>query len=231
MADDWLGLRGRVCVVTGAASGIGAAIARELCALGARVARSRADVIGVEQIGVVRVVGFVAGDVFAEQKLLPEPGDMGPVPFGRAGVRHGLDQLILGGERGGPTLRLVPDGPVGCQQSCGLFRAGFRGENGGIQDAGIGLGGWFRHKNLRLGGERCFSGSVPQQDALDRAAFRRKKAPWAMKSIRSGGGDCFRAGAWQSRLSQRSGRMAPFRRFDWDAKPFRATYMPRATGR
>jgi NADP-dependent 3-hydroxy acid dehydrogenase YdfG len=35
---DWLGLRGRVIAVTGAASGIGLAIAAELAAAGARVA-------------------------------------------------------------------------------------------------------------------------------------------------------------------------------------------------
>jgi len=36
--QGWLGLDGRVCVVTGAAGGIGAEIARELAAVGARVA-------------------------------------------------------------------------------------------------------------------------------------------------------------------------------------------------
>ncbi len=36
-AADWLGLRGRACVVTGAASGIGAATARALAQAGARV--------------------------------------------------------------------------------------------------------------------------------------------------------------------------------------------------
>lgn len=36
--DDWLGLRGRVCAVTGAASGIGAATARQLAQAGALVA-------------------------------------------------------------------------------------------------------------------------------------------------------------------------------------------------
>lgn len=37
-AQDWLGLSGRVCVVTGAAGGIGSEIARQLLAAGARVA-------------------------------------------------------------------------------------------------------------------------------------------------------------------------------------------------
>ena len=38
MMNNWLGLEGKVCVVTGAASGIGAAIAENLAAVGARVA-------------------------------------------------------------------------------------------------------------------------------------------------------------------------------------------------
>ncbi|MGI4812285.1 MAG: SDR family NAD(P)-dependent oxidoreductase [Janthinobacterium lividum] len=37
-ADNWLGLRGKVCVVTGAGSGIGAATAQALAAVGAHVA-------------------------------------------------------------------------------------------------------------------------------------------------------------------------------------------------
>src|SRR5438876_10283287 len=37
-AHSWLGLEGRVCVVTGAASGIGAGTARQLAAIGACVA-------------------------------------------------------------------------------------------------------------------------------------------------------------------------------------------------
>lgn len=37
-SSDWLGLRAKVCVVTGAASGIGAAVAAELVAAGAHVA-------------------------------------------------------------------------------------------------------------------------------------------------------------------------------------------------
>ena len=46
----WLGLQGRVCVVTGAASGIGAAIARSLGAAGARVALLDRDSAGCEKV-------------------------------------------------------------------------------------------------------------------------------------------------------------------------------------
>ncbi|MDO9253088.1 MAG: SDR family NAD(P)-dependent oxidoreductase [Hydrogenophaga sp.] len=46
----WLGLEGRVCAVTGAASGIGASVARQLAAAGARVALLDRDLAGAEQL-------------------------------------------------------------------------------------------------------------------------------------------------------------------------------------
>jgi NAD(P)-dependent dehydrogenase (short-subunit alcohol dehydrogenase family) len=52
MADstiDWLGLKGRVCAVTGAASGIGAATARALALAGAHVALLDRDAAGAER--------------------------------------------------------------------------------------------------------------------------------------------------------------------------------------
>lgn len=45
----WLGLSGKVCVVTGAASGIGAAVASSLAEAGARVALLDRDVAGCER--------------------------------------------------------------------------------------------------------------------------------------------------------------------------------------
>mgnify|MGYP000067074595 CR=1 FL=1 len=47
--QEWLGLQGQVCVVTGAASGIGAAVASSLAAAGARVALLDRDVEGAER--------------------------------------------------------------------------------------------------------------------------------------------------------------------------------------
>ena len=47
--QEWLGLQGQVCVVTGAASGIGAAVASSLAAVGARVALLDRDVEGAER--------------------------------------------------------------------------------------------------------------------------------------------------------------------------------------
>ena len=67
----------------------------QVAALVAGVPRPGADVVGIEQVGVVRVKGSVAIAVFAEQELLEEPGGMGAVPLCRAGVRHRLNQLVL----------------------------------------------------------------------------------------------------------------------------------------
>ena len=48
--DNWLGLKGRSCVVTGAASGIGAQIAQSLADAGARVALLDRDVDGAATV-------------------------------------------------------------------------------------------------------------------------------------------------------------------------------------
>ncbi len=48
-ASDWLGLAGKVCVVTGAASGIGAAVASGLAEAGAKVALLDRDADGAER--------------------------------------------------------------------------------------------------------------------------------------------------------------------------------------
>ena len=91
----------------------------QMAALVAGVPRAGADVIGIEQEGVIRVKGLVARAVFAEQELLEEPGGMGAVPFRRARVRHRLDQLIFRRQRGGAALGLVSDREEGFHQILG----------------------------------------------------------------------------------------------------------------
>src|SRR5580704_13088443 len=67
----------------------------QVAALMASMPRSGADVIGIEQIGIVRVKRLISRTVLAEQELLKEPGGVGAVPFRWACVRHRLDQLVF----------------------------------------------------------------------------------------------------------------------------------------
>src|ERR1700712_6134766 len=83
--------------------------AGQMSALVTGMAWAGADIIGIEQEGIIGMKRLVAIAMFAEQELLEEPGGMGAVPFGWAGVRHRLDQLIFRRQRAGAVLGLVAD--------------------------------------------------------------------------------------------------------------------------
>ena len=93
--------------------------AGQMAALVAGVPRSGADIVGIEQEGVVGVKRLVSPTVLAEQELLEEPGGMGAVPFRRAGVRHRLDQLVFRRQGRGAALGLVADRQIGFHQILG----------------------------------------------------------------------------------------------------------------
>ena len=144
----------------------------------AGVARAGADVIGIEQIGVVGVEGLVARAMLAEQELLEEPGGMGAVPFRRARVRHRLDQLVLGAQRArrgarsrrGRRDRLPPDPGRGVPES--EKSDGLGADSVAAADAGFvtGVSG--------QGRERCAGELVPnRQSVLDRGFRSGKKPP------------------------------------------------------
>ena len=65
-------------------------------ALRARLPRSRRDIIRVEQIGEALVERFIVRRKWPQQKLLEKPRHVRPMPFGRAGFRHRLDDLVFG---------------------------------------------------------------------------------------------------------------------------------------
>ena len=116
-------------------------------ALGTRVPRTGADIIGIEQEGVVRVESFVARTMLGQQELFEEPGGMGTVPFGRACVRHRLDLLVLGGQGRGPALGLVAHAAIRIDE---ILRKGVRGARRIRTVAGCRGGSLGRHGRLRL---------------------------------------------------------------------------------
>ena len=67
-------------------------------ALGTRMPRTHLLVVGVEQHAEVGIEGRHAGRVLGQDKGLEEPGGMRQMPFGRAGIGHGLYAGILGGQ-------------------------------------------------------------------------------------------------------------------------------------
>lgn len=111
-ASHWLGLQGRVCAVTGAASGIGAAMARQLAEAGAHVAlidrdidgarrlaaelaRSRA-VAGVRTLAVECDIASEEQTLSAAQKVQAELGDCAALVNNAGMLRPGsLDSVSL----------------------------------------------------------------------------------------------------------------------------------------
>ncbi len=69
-------------------------------------------VVGIEQVAEGRVELGVAVQVRLEQEGFPEPGHMGQVPFGGAGVRHRLGALVLGRQGRGQIDRGAAHGRV-----------------------------------------------------------------------------------------------------------------------
>ncbi len=108
--------------------------AGQMAALVTGVPRSGADIIGIEQEGVIGMERLVPRAVFAEQELLEEPGGMGAVPFRRAGVRHRLDHLIFRSQGGGAAFGLVADRQIGFHQLLGeqILGEQISGETAGI---------------------------------------------------------------------------------------------------
>lgn len=103
--NDWLGLTGKVCVVSGAASGIGAGVAEGLAQVGARVALLDRNAEGAEQLaGRLRQAGAQA---------LAVGCDIGDAVSVEAAARKVQDEL-------GPCQVLV--------NNAGLLRPGGLGE-------------------------------------------------------------------------------------------------------
>ncbi len=70
--------------------------ARQQAPVRSRMTRAQGLVIGIEQEAVAGIEKPVAVKIRLEQEGLEEPGGVRQMPLGRAGVRHRLDDLILG---------------------------------------------------------------------------------------------------------------------------------------
>ena len=88
-------------------------------------------VVGVEEPVEVRVEVLVVGEEFAQDEGLKEPGGVGEVPLGGAGLRTGLDHDVFRRERGGEGEGGGADGAVTVEQ---------RGSRSGGGDRRRGLG-------------------------------------------------------------------------------------------
>ena len=99
-------------------------------ALRARLPRPRRDVIGIEQIGKALIERFVIRRKRTQQKLLEKPGRVRPMPFGRAGVRHRLDDLILGRQQRRAPLGLAAHRLKGIQPTMARIVRRLRSRNG-----------------------------------------------------------------------------------------------------
>ena len=80
--------------------------AGEQPALGTRLARAERLVIGIKEKAVALVEDAVGPTVRHEQQGLEEPAGVGEVPFGWAGIGHGLHALVLRRQRPGQPHRV-----------------------------------------------------------------------------------------------------------------------------
>ncbi len=98
-----------------------------------RAAGADSLVIGVEQEAEALVEHPVIGIEGLQQEGFEEPGGVGLMPFDRAGVRHGLDHLILGRQRRGQGQGARAHGVVARAERG--RRAGLFGSEGGVRGA------------------------------------------------------------------------------------------------
>lgn len=126
--SDWLGLRGRVCVVTGAGSGIGAEAARELARAGAKVAvLDRHEAAAAEVAREIRKNGGRSIDLCAD---IGEPDsvfaaaarverELGPcqVLVNNAAIRHRRPLMELGLDHWNRVIAVNLTGALVCTQA------------------------------------------------------------------------------------------------------------------
>src|SRR5215471_21274547 len=109
---------------------------RDQAALRPRLAWTGRHIIGIVEVGEALIESAIVLGVGPKQELLEKPAGMGAMPFGRARVRHGLNDLVFGREQRRPPLSFGAHAAE-CSQPIGprLLR-----RNGGKRRAGPGAG-------------------------------------------------------------------------------------------
>ena len=95
-------------------------------ALGPRVPGANAVVIAVVKHPKAGIKGFEAGFVLLQHKGFKKPGQVRQMPFGGAGVGHGLQLAVLGAERCGQPFGL----PAYVGKTLGQFARNGRQQRG-----------------------------------------------------------------------------------------------------
>src|SRR6266849_2154975 len=72
---------------------------RDQATLGPTMPFAKRVVVGIKEIGILRMKRLVTRKSRREQKGLPKPGYMSQVPLGGADIRHRLNDVIFGGKR------------------------------------------------------------------------------------------------------------------------------------
>ncbi len=72
---------------------------RQQAPFGTRILNPNLIIVGIEQVGEIVVPRGIAGASLRQDEGLEKPSGMGQVPAGRAGIRHGLDDVILNCQR------------------------------------------------------------------------------------------------------------------------------------
>src|SRR3954471_16497029 len=93
---------------------------RDQSALWPCMALPGGDIVRVEQEGEALIENLVSRHVRLDEKRLKEPGRVRAVPFCRTRIRHRLDGLILGQERGSTALGFGAHAAEGFEQALAI---------------------------------------------------------------------------------------------------------------
>jgi hypothetical protein len=84
-------------------------------------------VVGIEDEAERLIEYAIVPGVWNQNERLEEPRRVRAMPLGRAGIRHGLDRLVLSGEWSGDGLDQIPNIPVVYREAAASIRDSWHG--------------------------------------------------------------------------------------------------------